>query len=220
MATDISLRRAQAKDIDFIIETIIEAEKSFSNKISYCQIFSLSEVELIKMFQKILSADIKGQELCYSEYLVAEDDANYVGACASWVEGTEGFNSSVLKANILIEYMGSEKINEAQHLFKYLHQINIERELNTLQIVNAYIKPDYRGRGLISRLISEHIEQQKINYPFIKKVQLRPTGTNESAYKAYNKMGFEFVLEKKVEEDFILDFIPSKSKILMEKYLE
>jgi ribosomal protein S18 acetylase RimI-like enzyme len=219
MIDNLLIRKAIVNDINFIIETIIEAEKSLSNTISYCKIFSLTEEELVNLFQNILMEDIKGQELCYSEYLIAEENSNFVGACASWVEGAEGFSSSVVKANLLMEYFGHEKINEAQHLFKYLHEINIDREPNTLQIVNAYIKPDYRGQGIISKLILEHIEQQKIKYPFIKKVQLRPTGTNESAYKAYNKMGFDFVLEKKIEEDFILDFIPSKSKILMEKYL-
>ncbi len=219
MATNISLRRATLNDVDFIIETIIEAEKSFSNTISYCQIFSVTKEELINLFRQILSEDIVGQELCYSEYIIAEVNSAYAGACASWVEGVEGFSSSVVKANLLMEYFGHEKINEAQHLFKYLHEINIDREPNTLQIVNAYIKPDYRGQGIISKLILEHIEQQKVKYPFIKKAQLRPTGTNESAYRAYNKLGFEFVLEKKIEDDFILDFIPSKSKILMEKKL-
>lgn len=219
MSTNISIRRATLNDVDFIIEAIIEAEKSFSDKISYCQIFSVTKEELVKLFRQILSKDVIGQELCFSEYMIAEENSNFAGACASWVEGAEGFSSSVVKANLLMEYFGHEKINKAQYLFKYLREINIEREPNTLQIVNAYIKPDYRGQGIIAKLIMEHIKQQKIKYPFIERVQLRPTGTNESAYRAYNKLGFEFVLEKRIEDDFILDFIPSKSKILMEKKL-
>lgn len=217
---NVEIRRAEKKDIDFIIETIIEAEKSFTNVISYCTIFSLTEEEVVDLFRKFLNENIPGQEFCYSDYLVAVDGEEYLGACASWVEGTEGFSSSVIKADLLLEFLSYEKMAESKHLFEHLQKINIEREINSLQIVNAYVRPQHRGKGIISRLINEHIKIQKAAYPFIKKAQLRPTGVNEAAYKAYNKMGFEFVREQKIEEDFILNYLPAKSKILMEKVIE
>jgi ribosomal protein S18 acetylase RimI-like enzyme len=219
MLNDLVIRNATYQDIDFIIETIIEAEKSFSNKISYCTIFSLSEKELIDLLKLILAENITGQELCYSEYLIAWYNSNYVGACSSWIEASEGFSSAMLKGSLLYEFLGKEKIEGSQKLFSLLQQINIDREKGTLQIVNAYVKKEFRGRGIIAQLILEHIRLQTLKYPNLKKVQLRPTGTNESAYKAYHKIGFNFVYEKTADTNDILNLLPAKSKILMEKIL-
>jgi len=80
MEEEVKIRRANRADIDFIIETIIEAEKSLTDKISYCNIFSLSESELLDILRNILSEDITGQDLCYSEYLIAEVNGVVAGA--------------------------------------------------------------------------------------------------------------------------------------------
>jgi len=152
MLNDLVIRNATYRDIGFITETIIEAEKSFSNKISYCTIFSLSETELIDLLNLILAENITGQELCYSEYLIADYNSQYAGTCASWIEGLQGFISAVLKANLLYTFWGKGK-----------------REKWTLQIENAYVKNEFSGRGIIAQLILEHIRLQILKYPNLKK---------------------------------------------------
>ena len=50
-----SFRNAEIKDIPFIIETIIEAEKSGSNVIPTCKIFGLTEDEYKNILVEILA---------------------------------------------------------------------------------------------------------------------------------------------------------------------
>ena len=65
------IRQAGAEDIDFLIEAIIEAEKSGSEMISYCGIFGLSQAELIELMRKMLAEDLEGQQLCISGFAIA-----------------------------------------------------------------------------------------------------------------------------------------------------
>ncbi|MCK9426822.1 MAG: GNAT family N-acetyltransferase [Ignavibacteriaceae bacterium] len=219
MEPPLVIRNAASQDIDFIIETIIEAEKSLTNKISYCNIFSLTEDELISIFRDILSENVTGQELCYSDYLIAEINGEYAGACGAWVEGANGSSSAVLKADILFGFIPHEKIRDAKRFFTTLQELNIKREKDTLQIANAYVNEKFRGKGLVGKLINEHIKIQKELFPQLKKAQLRPTITNESAFKAYNKLGFELIYEKSTEDEKVLDYLPARGKYLMEKIL-
>ncbi|MBK6839524.1 MAG: hypothetical protein IPG90_15760 [Bacteroidetes bacterium] len=56
----------------FLIETIVAAEKSGTDVFSYSKIFELPESEIRKILADILAEDATGQELCYSDYLMAE----------------------------------------------------------------------------------------------------------------------------------------------------
>lgn len=219
MLSELVIRRATGKDINFIITTIFEAEKSFTDTISFCKIFSLTEEELFSIFQKILAENITGQELCYSDYLIAEIGEEYSAACGAWVEEACGVPSAILKADILFGFIPHEKIIEAKHRFPMLQKLNIEREKAALQIVYAYVIEKFRGKGLVGMLINEHIDIQKKLFPNIKKVQLRPTITNTSAFRAYNKLGFELVYERSTDDADVLEYLPAKGKFLMEKIL-
>lgn len=213
------IRRATKDDIDFIIETIIEAEKSGTDKISFCNIFSLSIDEVWEILKKILEKDVRGQELCISDYLICMINEEYAGACASWIEAIDGVSAAVLKGDLLFDAIPRENLISAKKVFPLIQGLNIEREPLTLQIANAYVKSNFRGMGVIGRLITEHVNQTKKKNPVIKKVQLRPTKTNDNACKAYEKIGFVKVLEKHVNNEDILKILPADTKILMEMYL-
>ena len=52
---------------------------------------------------------------------------------------------------------------------------------------------------------------------FIKKAQIILSKTNDSAYKAYGKMGFEIASEKFCDNLEIIKILPSNKKLMMEK---
>lgn len=215
----IEIYPATISDIDFVAETIIEAEKSGTDKISFCNIFSMTESEVRELLKKILEKDVRGQEISYSEYLLCTVDGEYAGACTSWVEAESGHSAALLKADLLFDHIDRDKLIEAQKIFSLIQGLNIEREPGTLQLANAYVKPKFRGKGIIGLLMNEHIRLQKIKHPYVKKAQLRVTKTNENAARAYEKIGFVKIYEKTVEDDEILKILPAKTKILMEKLI-
>ena len=63
------IREASERDIDFIIETIIEADKSGSNVISACNILNVNEQEYRNILKNILNDNIEGQEYGYVRVL-------------------------------------------------------------------------------------------------------------------------------------------------------
>ena len=217
MNTNISIRRAIEKDIPFLIETILAAEKSGTETLAYCPIFSLSENEFTGLLKNILEEDIQGQELCVSDFIIAEVNGVYAGACCGWIEGEHGASSS-LKASILHYFLGEEKIAKAQNKIKLADALHIEREPGILQLESIYIRQDFRGKGVLQKLFEEHISEAKRKTD-LDKAQIQLMKTNESALKAYHKLGFEIIMEKHSDNPEILRILPSHHKVMMQKFI-
>ena len=215
METKITIKRATYKDIDFIIETIIEADKSGTNKISYCNIFDINENEFRNILKNILEEDIDGNEFWLSGYLIAYINNQYAGACCSWIESIDGTPSEITKANILVYYIGSQKCLKAINNLKLIEKLNIKREPNTLQFESVYVKPEYRGNNIAGKLIKQHaINCLKYNNT-IKKCQIIFADINTNAFNAYNKIGFTKEFENSDNNIEILELLPSNKRIMM-----
>ncbi len=210
------IRQATEKDIAFLTEAIIEAEKSNTNKLSYSTIFGLTDDEVEAKVQLMLEEDIPGQELCISGFLIAEEAGDYAAACCSWIEGEQGQYSSIIKANILLWFFGSEICERASNEHPYLKELNFERKTDSLQIESVYTKPAYRGRGISGKLIKEHIQRSKERQPQLNLAQVILAETNTGAASAYQKLGFREVDRRKTQDPRVFDILPSDTKILME----
>ena len=218
MQENITIRRATAKDIDFLTEAIIAAEQSGSGMpVSYSNIFSLSEEETKDLLKSALEEEIEGQELCPLHFLIAEADGKPAATCASWIEAAEGVSSGQIKANILFHLLGKEKLDNAAEKLKAVAGTNIERSAGAAQIESVYTKPEHRGRGLTARIIEEHLKQHKENDPSVEKAQVILLKNNTSAANAYRKAGFEQVAERTSTHALINSILPCDSKIMMEK---
>jgi len=220
MNEEFTYRRAEERDIDFIADTIIESEKSGTDKLSYCTIFSLEEAEFRRILKDILLEDIGGQELCLSGYLIAEANGEYAGACCSWIEGKDGTSSSIIKANILFYFLGEEKSRIADERSELIRKLNFERESGTIQLESGYVTPKYRGKNVCSNIILELIKNEYAKDNTLTKAQMIIAKTNELSYKANHKIGFEIVEERYVEDEEILKLLPSNRMILMENTIE
>ncbi|MBZ0199320.1 MAG: hypothetical protein K8H86_05600, partial [Ignavibacteriaceae bacterium] len=98
---EVNLSPATTEDIDIVLESIIEAEKSSTNVLSSCLIFNISENEFREVLNTILLEEIEDCELALSGYLVAKYRDEKIGALCSWVEGINGYDSAIIKANLL-----------------------------------------------------------------------------------------------------------------------
>lgn len=218
MQENIIIRRATAKDIDFLTEAIIAAEKSGSQMpVSYSGIFSLSEEETNDLLRSALEEEIEGQELCPLHFLIAEINEKPAATCASWIEAVDGVSSGQVKANILFHLLGKEKWDQAAERLKAVAETNIERERGAVQVESVYTKPEYRGKGLTARIIEKHLEQHKKEHPSLKKAQVILLKNNTSAASAYHRAGFELSAEKTGAHPLIPTLLPCSSKIMMEK---
>ena len=213
---NLKIRKAEINDVDFLIDTIINAEKSGTDKLSYAGIFEINEAEVRSILKNILPENIEGQELCISSFLIVEIDGELAGACASWIEGDTGMPSSIIKANLIYNYFGKERILNANEKSVMLKALHIEREKGTLQFESAYVKDKFKGNGISNKMMLAHVGNYLKIYPDITKAQIIMVKTNDKALLAHQKLGFKIVKEVFVDDDKILEILPSNRLILIE----
>jgi ribosomal protein S18 acetylase RimI-like enzyme len=214
-----TIRKATQNDVSFLVETIIEAEKSGTNKLSYSTVFGISEVDTRKYLSDMLFEEIDGCELSISSFILAEKEGQIAGATAAWIEELDGIPSSVLKGNLLNYYLPKEFIDKAVSINPILRDLHIEYMPGTMQLGLVYISKAYRGLNLVSLLIDEHIHRLHEIKPGIKEMFVQVFGNNIPAIKAYEKANFKVVLNKESSNDDIIQYLPSNKKVLMMRVL-
>lgn len=215
----INIRNAMVSDIPFLVETIIEAEKSGTDKLSYSTVFELTQKESEKYIADMLNEDIDGCELSISSFLIAEKEGQVAAAIAAWIEAEEEIPSTVLKGNLLNYVLPKWNIERGTALNPLFRDLHIEYVSGTLQLGLVYVASAFRGQKLVSLLINEKIRQVRNSRPDITEMHVQVFGNNLPAIKAYAKEGFKTVIRKKSFDASVTKYLPSDEKILMVKEL-
>ena len=216
---EFALRNANINDVPFLVETIIEAEKSGTDKLSYSTVFGLSEPESKKYISEMLLEEVNGCELSISSFLIAEKKEKIAAAIAAWIEESEGVPSTILKGNLLSFILPKEYINKAMLLNQTLQDLHIDYIPGTMQLGLVYVSPAFRGLNLVRTLIDEKIRQLLLINPNVTEIYVQVFGNNLPAIRAYEKVNFKVVMIKETSNEEILHYLPSNKKILMKKYL-
>jgi ribosomal protein S18 acetylase RimI-like enzyme len=187
-----SLRFANEKDIPFLIDTIIAAEKSGTEKCGLSNLLGLTEELTRQGLHKILSEEIAGCEFSTNEFAVAVFNEQPVAAFCGWVEGENDDEqpSAVLKSNLLIHGFGTSVIPALQQHKVLLSAIQLQRTKGTHQMEYAYVNPTHRGKQLIDRLIDFLISSAKDKNPSLKATQVQVYANNLKAIEVYSRMGY------------------------------
>lgn len=216
---DFIFRQANTNDIPFLVDTIIEAEKSGTEILSYSTIFGLNENEVRKYIAEMFLEEIDGCELSVSSFLIAEQDGQIAAAVGAWIEGIEGIPSNVLKGNLLNFTLPKKCIDKAFSLNDILRQSHIEYIPNTIQIGVVYVAKQFRGMNLVSSLIDKQLSQLTQNQLSVSESYIQVFGNNLPAIKAYEKANFKVHLIRETHNKEILNYLPSDTKILMKREL-
>jgi ribosomal protein S18 acetylase RimI-like enzyme len=216
----LTLRRATVNDVHFLVNTIIEAEKSGTNILSYSTIFGLTEEEAKKYLTEMLIEEVDGCELSISSFIVAEKDNDIAGAVAAWVEGLEGIPSLILKGNLLNYKLPEECSVRARKFRSVLSGLHIEYVPGAMALGLVYVAPGFRGQNIVRMLIDERVRQLHEIDPDITEMYVQVFGNNYPAIKSYEKAGFKVVLIKECDDSEIDSLLPSNKKFLMKNDLK
>jgi ribosomal protein S18 acetylase RimI-like enzyme len=219
MGERVSVRQAVEADRDFLIEAILAAERGGAPCLSYCEIFGVGEDELRGLLGQILAEDFEGQELCTSGFLVALDGDEYAGAACGWIEGEAELPSTLIKANLLHHFLGAERVAHAKPWFGRLEALAIAREPGAAQLESIYVRAASRGRGVLGSLLGEQMARMRARDPKVDKAQIILVRDNDAARRAYEKLGFRTVAERRTDDPALFPIVPGGVKILMEKRL-
>ena len=208
------IREATLNDIDFIIEAIVEAEKSGSETFSYSTIFNLNEEELREIFRSMLLEEIDGCEFSISSYLIAEANNEVAATIGAWVEKSET-PSSFTKSNLLAYFLPKSSLVYASKKAHITSELTIDHTPDALSFVIVYVSPAHRGNQLFELLADEHLKRHK----GINELSVQLMSNNIKAIKTYERYGFKNSFEVKSDNDKIMQFLPYNKKLLMKKSL-
>lgn len=212
----VKFRKGEERDIEFLVDGIILAEKSGSEILSYSTIFELPEPKIKELLMQILAEDVTGQELCYSGYTVAEVDGKQAGALCSWVEGEGGQSSSILKGTLLQYFFPAESLQKAMAKKSLLDQVTIHRTHGLLMLENGWVADGFRGAGVFKAMFLEKFRLFREQYPNIKTCQAQFMKSNPVGIPFYLKLGFRKMEEKTCNDPQILNLIPCETRVMME----
>lgn len=215
MIDNLVIRPANFDDINFIIETIIESDKSSTNIISVCNIFSLNENEYRELLKNILSENIPNCEYNLTGFLVAEIEGKILGALNSWIEGLDGIPNNIIKSNLILSFIDKEKLLKNKERMHLINALTLDRKQNAIQLEYGYVVDVQRRKKIFTNLIIESIRKH-FNLGYKTKVQAMLYKENYPSYLAFEKLGFKIVQEKKSDDPEIFTIFPYNSKVLME----
>lgn len=213
--SDIKIIPATVKEIPFIVETIIAAEKSGTDVISTCRFFDFSENEYSEMIVELLNDNSPGYEYALSNYLVAFDQDKPVGAFGAWIEGEDGISSIILKINAFIALVEREKIIEIKNRLQRLSWKNFRRDEGALQFEFAYVIPGYTKQGILQQIMAQQVKRYKNSGKNFNKAQVILEKENIPAIKSYQRFGFE-ITETIMVDEKLAELFPYRERVLME----
>lgn len=219
MSEEIKIRQATLNDIDFLVDTIVAAEKSGTDNFGLAKLFELSEGEMRIYIRAMLEEEIDGCEFSVSSFLVAEHQGKVISAFAGWVEGRneDELPSAILKSNLVGYCLPTENVMKSQSKSEIVTPLQIEREEGTYQLEYSFTTPDYQGNGIIGAIIDAHI-QQAVSLG-VKKMQVHVFENNPAAIRTYEKKGFNVTGRYESTHLLTSEYFPFNVELLMEKQL-
>lgn len=210
------IRPAELKDVDFIATTIIEAEKSGTDKIGPANYFEVSESDYRKYLIQMLEEEIDGCEVSLSSFVVAEYEGRVVAARGGWLEGDneDKMSSSMLKSNLFAYIIPKDNLLKGQSKYEIVKDIMIEREMGTYQLENSYTLSDFRGHHIMAILDAYHIDLAR--QKGAKKVQAHVSSENERSIKACERSGFHIVKKFTSNHPQVEEYYPDNTMVLLE----
>ena len=215
----LTIRPATLDDIEFIATTIIEAEKSSTDKIGPANYFEVSASDYRKYLIQMLEEEIDGCEISISSYVVAEYEEEIVAARGGWLEGNneEGASSSMLKSNLFAYVLPRENLMKGQIKYDIVKDIMIEREMGTYQLENSYTKAEFRGYHIMAMLDEYHINIAIKKG--VKKIQAHVSKNNDKSIRACERSGFHIVRSFTSKHPQVTDYYPDNTMVLLEREL-
>jgi ribosomal protein S18 acetylase RimI-like enzyme len=212
----IIVRQAENKDIPFLAKAVIEADKSGTHKSSYGSIFIMDEEQLTQAFETLFTYELEDCEFSVASFCICEFDGKLAGACAAWIENYNDVPSWQIKSSAMRYVISNEaKLNLLQ-LNSLVANFMPARTSGCLQIESVYVEPDFRGLGILGKMLSyqESFWKRRAN-PH--SVEVMTYINNATAISGYEKYGFKKDRENIINDDNILNIYPSKGMVVLKK---
>jgi GNAT superfamily N-acetyltransferase len=179
------IRQAQPKDLDFIIDCIIESEKSGGDIFPYSEAFGISILQFSQIIKGIFDEEIADQPWCLDHwYVVESDEGDAVAGLSAWIEGVGGVSSDMLKAQILNFFLKKEW-EAATEKLQVLSSVSIPRKSQYVQLEHLFTHRLHRGKGYMKALMNYALDLYT-DFP----AEIQVLEINKNAVSLYEYIGF------------------------------
>ena len=162
----------------------------------------------------MLSKDLDGCELSKSSYILAVINNQPVASIGAWIESKNGLPSKTIKGNLLLNVMPKEALEKAKKISPMLSDMHLDYIEGYLCLGIVYIKPEYRGLGILKGLLIEQIKKNNLSLN-TNKICVQVFCNNLIAIKAYEKLGFTESKVATSNNKLIMNYLPFNKKIIM-----
>ncbi len=215
MINNLIINSATVDDIDFIIEAIIESDKSSTNVISACNIFCMSEEEYRSVLKQILLEDFPNSEYSLGGFQVARVDGQKVGALCSWVENADGISNAIIKSSLLMNFIEKEKLVSTGKKLEIINGMSFERQPNCIQIEYGYVIASRRRKKIFTQLILSSLKKHVNFETGVTNVETVLFEKNINSFDAFAKLQFKVKQKKMVADLDAYNIFPYNAKVLM-----
>lgn len=220
MKEQVVIRRAGLEDLDLVVEAILSAERSGTDKLGLATVFDRPEAEVRILVRSMLEEEVDGCELSLSGFLIAEVGGVGAAAVCGWVEAFRGsLPSGLLKANLIGRVYPGSALQALARNMDALSGVRIERSPGALQIEYVHVSPAFRGLGLAAKLIREHERAAADLEPAPVLAQVQVFSNNPVAIGLYLRSGFRTVRTHTSTHPDTGRLLPHHEKLLLEKAL-
>ena len=212
-------RKATVDDVGFLVDVIVNAEKSGTDKFGLANLFGISEQEARNIISELLEEEIDGCEFSISSFVVAEYDGVPVSAFAGWIEGEneDDMPSGLLKSNLLAYYLPEGCLENSIGRADAVKDLQIDREYGTYQLEYSYTIPEHRGHHLVGKIIEEHCRIARQIGKNVSQMFVHTFSNNEPAISAYKKSGFREVRRFVSNNPLAKEYYPHDVVVLLER---
>lgn len=201
------IRAAKKEDIPFIIDGILEIEKT-ENGNSYNNLFGTATEETKEILTSIFNDEENfDTELSLNTFSIAEIDSEIAGFCSRILTNQDYYRN---KGELFPIHLGSKALNT---FVKNVQSLPDSRAIseNKNFVEYVFVSKNFRKRGVAEALINNALEK----FDSIK-VYINVFNNNKYAIEYYRKLGFE-KFEKVKIDDNPAKIYPSAEKLIMEK---
>ena len=213
------IRKAKISDAQFIAETIVQAEKSGTDRLGSANYFEITEEEYKNYLVQMLEEEVDGCEISLSSFVVAEYEGESIAARGGWLEcdNEDAMPSALLKANLFGFVLPKEKLLKGKAKYEIVKDIQIDREPGTYQLENSFTRAAFRGNHIMSKLDAYHIEIAIAKGA--KKIQAHVFQNNKQSMLACERSGFQIVKYYTSTHPLTKQMYPDNTMVLLERYL-
>ena len=211
------IRKAEKKDTSFLINAIIEADKSGKSSSSYCNLLSISEADFFEILVAIFEEELEDVEFGFSSFYVVTDiENNPIASCSVWIEGENGIPSWQQRMMALRSFCKKESIDHMLSLQASIKGFMPERSSSTIQLESVYVAPNYRGQGIVTFLLKYIIDKYVVSDDRAV-FEVMTYSNNQSAINLYTKLGFECIEKTLITSEIVNSIYSSNVMIKFEK---